>query len=87
MLNNANSNNTCLETLTRQYLIDISQRRLRCISYIINLIIRAVIFSTNISKFEAELCKVSDKFSFKIWAKKGAVSRLYNLILYICQTD
>lgn len=87
MLDNANSNDTCLETLARWYPIDVGQRRLRCIGHIINLVVRAVIFGTNISKFEAELRGVSDEFSFEIWAKKGAIGRLHNLIVYIRRTD
>jgi hypothetical protein len=66
MLNNAESNNTCLEALTRWFLIDVSSRRLRYIGYIINLVIRAVIFGSNVSKFEAELREAVDKFIFDI---------------------
>ena len=87
MLDNANSNDTCLETLATWYPIDVGRRRLRCIGHIINLVVRAVIFGTNVSKFEAELRVVSDEFSFEIWAKKGAIGRLHNLILYIRRTD
>lgn len=87
MLDNADSNDTCLETLARWYPMDVSQRRLRCIGHIINLVVRAVIFGTNVSKFEAELRGVSEEFSFEIWAKKGAIGRLHNLILYIRRTD
>ncbi len=87
MLNNAESNDTCLETLARWFPMDVSQHRLRCISHIINLVVRAVIFGTNVSKFEAELRGASDEFSFEIWAKKGAIGRLHNLIIYIRRTD
>ena len=87
MLNNADSNDTCLETLTRWFPMDVSQRYLRYIGHIINLIVRAVIFGINISKFKAELHGASDEFSFEIWAKKGAIGRLHNLIIYIRRTD
>jgi hypothetical protein len=53
----------------------------------INLVVRAVIFRSNASKFEAELRGAVDEFSFDIWAKKGAIGRLHNLATYIYQTD
>jgi hypothetical protein len=87
MLHNADNNNTCLETLARWFPIDVNKHRLCCIGHIINLIVRAVIFGTNSSKFEAELRGASDEFSFEIWAKNGAIGRLHNLIVYIHRTD
>ena len=87
MLDNADNNDTCLETLARWFPIDVNKRRLRCIGHIINLIVRAVIFGPNSSKFEAELRGASDEFSFEIWAKNGAIGRLHNLIVYIRRTD
>ncbi|KAG7426377.1 putative AC transposase [Fusarium oxysporum f. sp. raphani] len=87
MLDNAESNDTCLETLARWFPMDVSRRRLRCIGHIINLVVRAVIFGSNVSKFEAELRGATDEFSFEIWAKKGAVGRLHNLATYIRRTD
>ena len=87
MLNNADSNDTYLETLAKQFLMDIGKRRLYCIGHIINLIIRVVIFGTDISKFKTELRKANDEFSFEIQAKKGAISRLHNLIIYIRRID
>ncbi|KAG7410115.1 putative AC9 transposase [Fusarium oxysporum f. sp. raphani] len=47
MLDNAESNDTCLETLARWFPMDVSRRRLRCIGHIINLVVRAVIFGSN----------------------------------------
>ncbi len=67
--------------------MDISRCRLRCIGHIINLVVRAVIFGSNISRFEAELRGATDEFSFDIWAKRGAIGRLHNLATYIRRTD
>ncbi|KAJ6437067.1 transposase-like protein [Purpureocillium lavendulum] len=67
--------------------MDVSSRRLRCIDHIINLVVRAVIFGSNVSKFEAELRGATDEFSFDIWAKKGSIGRLHNLATYIRRTD
>ncbi|OWT43215.1 transposase-like protein [Pochonia chlamydosporia 170] len=87
MLDNAESNDTCLETLARWFPMDTSRRRLRCVGHIINLVVRAVIFGSNVSKFEAELRGATDEFSFEIWARKGAIGRLHNLSTYIRRTD
>ncbi|KAF6528137.1 hypothetical protein HZS61_008439 [Fusarium oxysporum f. sp. conglutinans] len=87
MLDNAESNDTCLEALARWFPMDVGRRRLRCIGHIINLVVRAVIFGSNVSKFETELRGATDEFSFDIWVKKGAIGRLHNLATYIRRTD
>ena len=87
MLDNAESNDSCLETLARWFPMDVPQRRLRCIGHVINSVVRAVIFGSNVSAFEAELRGATDEFSFDVWAKKGAVGRLHNLATYIRRTD
>jgi hypothetical protein len=87
MLDNADSNDTCLQTLAQWFPMDVGRRRLRCIGHIINLVVRAVIFGSNVSRFEAELRGATDEFSFDIWAKKGAIGRLHNLATYIRRTD
>ncbi|KAK4077565.1 hypothetical protein Purlil1_12327 [Purpureocillium lilacinum] len=87
MLDNAESNDTCLETLAQWFPMDVGRRRLRCIGHIINLVVRAVIFGSDVSKFEAELRGATDEFRFDIWAKKGAIGRLHNLATYIRRTD
>lgn len=55
VLNNASTNNICLEALALQFPIDVNKRRLRYISYIINFVVRAVIFNKNVSKLKDEL--------------------------------
>ncbi|KAJ6790307.1 hypothetical protein PWT90_10996 [Aphanocladium album] len=82
MLDNADSNDTCLQTLAQWFPMDVGRRRLRCIGHIINLVVRAVIFGSNVSRFKAELRAATDEFSFDIWAKKGAIGRLHNLATY-----
>ena len=47
---NAESNDTCLKTLTSWFPIDVGRCRLRCIGHIINLVVRAVIFGSNASR-------------------------------------
>ncbi|KAM4063327.1 transposase-like protein [Hirsutella rhossiliensis] len=67
--------------------MDVGRRRLCCIGHIINLVVQAVIFGSNVGRFEAERRGATDEFSFEIWAKKGAIGRLHNLATYIRRTD
>src|SRR6266567_52495 len=55
-------------------------------SYIINLIIKALIYSKGISKFKRELIGVSDQAVFKQFCKKGFMGKLYNIVKYIIRT-
>jgi hypothetical protein len=87
VLDNASTNDTCLEALALWFPIDVNKRRLRCIGHIINLVVRAVIFGENVSKFEDELRGASDETCFEIWAQKGAIGRLHNLVTYIRRSD
>ncbi|KJZ68529.1 hypothetical protein HIM_12077 [Hirsutella minnesotensis 3608] len=87
MLDNAKSNDTCLEALARWFPMDVNRCRLRCVGHIINLVVRAVFFGANIGKFEAELRGATDEFRFDMWAKKGPIGRLHNIATYIRRTD
>ncbi|KAM4061668.1 reverse transcriptase (RNA-dependent DNA polymerase) [Hirsutella rhossiliensis] len=87
MLDNAESNDTCLQTLAQWYPMDVQRRRLRCVGHIINLVVRAVIFGSNAGKFESQLRAATDEFKFDVWAKVGAVGKLHNLATYIRRTD
>ncbi|KAM3519814.1 hypothetical protein MY4038_009658 [Beauveria bassiana] len=62
MLDNAESNDTCLETLAKWFPMDVRRRCLRCVGHLINLIVRAVIFSSNVAAFEAQLRGATDEF-------------------------
>ncbi|KJZ68471.1 hypothetical protein HIM_12135 [Hirsutella minnesotensis 3608] len=87
MLDNAESNDTCIQTLAQWYPMDVQRRRLRCVGHIINLVVRAVIFGFNAGKFESQLRAATDEFKFDVWAKVGAVGKLHNLATYIRRTD
>ncbi|KJZ68942.1 hypothetical protein HIM_11658 [Hirsutella minnesotensis 3608] len=79
MLDNAESNDTCLQTLAQWYPMDVQRRRLRCVGHIINLVVRTVIFRFNAVKFESQLRAATDEFKFDVWAKVGAIGKLHNL--------
>ena len=59
MMDNAESNDTCLESLLREIDpnisdSDIDERRLRCWGHILNLVAKAFLFGTNADAFELE---------------------------------
>jgi hypothetical protein len=87
VLDNADSNDTCLKALAVWFPIDVGRRRLRCIGHIINLVVRAVIFGEKVGKFEEELRAASDDDIFDIWSTKGVIGQLHNLVTYIRRTD
>jgi hypothetical protein len=57
------------------------------VGHIINLIVKALLFSEGVSKFEWELCGAGDKDQFRLWVKKGPIGRLHNIVTYINQSD
>ena len=87
MTDNAESNDTCLKALAKWYHFDIKQRRLRCIGHILNLVVQALLFGTNINEFESELRGASEDCAFNIWNKRGAIGKLHNMMTYIRRTD
>jgi len=52
IMDNTINNNTILKELATQFNINISYSRLQCLSYIINLIIKALLFSKGINKLK-----------------------------------
>ena len=44
-MDNAYNNDTCLKALSLLYPIDVSDARLRCLGYIINLVVKYLLYS------------------------------------------
>jgi hypothetical protein len=44
IIDNASNNNTCIKELAKQYPTVTQQSRLQCVSYILNLIVKALLF-------------------------------------------
>ncbi|EXU94500.1 hAT family dimerization domain protein [Metarhizium robertsii] len=63
MLDNAESNDTCLETLARWFPMDVRRRRLRCIGHVISIIVRAAIFGSNINQRRQALRQLQTELS------------------------
>jgi hypothetical protein len=92
MTDNAESNDTCLESLLREIDpnisdSDINERRLRCWGHILNLVAKAFLFGTNADAFELEdqanITLGREQERLEAWRKKGPVGKLHNLIVFI----
>jgi hypothetical protein len=83
---NATNNDTTVAALCEWYSIDITEQRLRCLGYVINLVVQSLLYGENLSGFKKELDGTSDLSQFKVWRKQGAISKLYNLVYYICRS-
>ena len=65
-MDNAIDNNTILKELATQFNINISYLHLQCFGYIINLIIKALLFSKGVSKLKRKLASTLYNKAFKI---------------------
>jgi hypothetical protein len=65
-MDNATDNNTMLKELATRFDINISYSRLRYLSYIINLVIKALLFSKGVSKLKRKLASTLYNKVFKI---------------------
>jgi hypothetical protein len=92
MIDNADSNDTCLEHLIREMVPnatdeDIDERRLRCWGHILNLVAKAFLFGTDADAFELEdeanATAERAQEQLKAWRKKGPVGKLHNLVVFI----
>jgi hypothetical protein len=92
MIDNAESNDTCLEHLVREMVPeateeDVEERRLRCWGHVLNLVARAFLFGTDADAFELEdaantvLERELERLS--AWRKKGPVGKLHNTTAFI----
>ena len=72
-----------LKELVIWFNINIGYSCLRYLGYIINLIIKALLFSKGISKLKQKLAGVLYNKVFKNWNSIGPISKLYNIYIYI----
>jgi hypothetical protein len=82
-MDNTIDNNTILKELVTQFNINIGYSRLQCFGYIINLVIKALLFSKGVSKLKRKLVSTSYDKAFKIWNSIGPISKLHNIYIYI----
>ena len=83
IIDNATDNDTILKELVTQFDINVGYLHLRCLSYIINLVIKALLFSKGVSKLKQKLAGALYNKVFKIWNGIGLISKLYNICVYI----
>ena len=66
MIDNARDNDATLKELVTRFNINVNRSRLRCLSHIINLVIKALLFSKGVSKLKRKLASASFNKAFEI---------------------
>ena len=61
------------------------KERLWCVGHIIDLIVKALIYSKGISKLKRLIIGVSNYIKFNLMRQRGFIGKLYNIIKYIIQ--
>ena len=84
ILDNATNNNTTMVAIAKHFNLPGKglPHRVHYISHIINLIIKALLFSTSYKAFKDKLPRVQalNIASYNLWLKQGPVGKLYNLV-------
>lgn len=88
VMDNAGDNDKCLQALQRSFSsIDPEADRIRCIGHVINLVVKALLFGECVSAWEKKLIEASEEQRVALWALKGVIGKLHNLVLYINRND
>lgn len=58
--------------------------RIRCAGHIVNLVVKATLYGTGVSKFEEELAQAGPIQQFKLYRKHGVVGKLHNFVNAVC---
>jgi len=82
-MDNATDNDTMLKELATRFNINVGYLRLWCLGYIINLVIKALLFGKSVSKLEWKLAGALYDDVFKIWNSIGPIGKLHNICIYI----
>jgi hypothetical protein len=87
VMDNASSNDTCIQQLAKRFSTVRSSSRLRCSGHILNIIVKALLFGDGVSKLEQQLCGASDEERFQIWRKHSFIGKLHNFCVWINRSD
>ncbi|KAJ3454766.1 hypothetical protein MRS44_013366 [Fusarium solani] len=87
MMDNATSNDVCIQELAEQYPTIRRENRLRCVGHMLNLIVKALLFGQGVSKLEKQLGAASDDERFEIWRKQNCIGKLHNFCVWINRSD
>ena len=82
-MDNVIDNDTMLKELATWFDINVGYLCLWCLSYIINLVIKALLFGKNVNKLKQKLVSILYDKAFKIWNGIGLIGKLYNICVYI----
>ena len=83
IMDNVMDNDTMLKKLATWLDINVGYSCLRCLGYIINLVIKALLFGKGVSKLEWKLAGALYDEAFKIWNSIGLIGKLHNICVYI----
>ena len=87
VMDNAGNNDTMIEAIARE-LPEVTKRsRLRCSGHILNLIVKSILYGQGISSFAREIVGCSDKETFELWRRFGAIGKVHNTIKWIMRSD
>ena len=95
ILDNASSNDTCVDLVLRKLYPEMSarqrrRRRLRCLGHVINLVAQAFLLGKQYQETLDQLELAYRRHDFdsiaKVWRKQGVLGRLHNIIRYIRMT-
>jgi len=88
VMDNAGDNDKCLQALQRSFSsIDPEADRIRCIGHVISIVVKALILGQGVSAWEKKLIEASEEQRVALWALKGVIGKLHNLVLYINRND
>jgi hypothetical protein len=77
-----------LDLLAKSLHFDAGKRHVLCMGHIINLVAHKVLFGSDVESFEHELESnvTAEIIELDSWRRKGPISKLHNLIRYICHS-
>jgi hypothetical protein len=78
--NNVTINNRVIDFLSIWYRWDAKQCCIKYFSHILNLIIKAIVFSDGISLFKKRLASINKKNQYTKWRKKSSIGKVHNII-------
>lgn len=86
-VDNASSNDKCLQYLGREWDFDPPQRQIRCCGHVLNLVCKAILFGNDCGAFEDEIADaVSEEQDLLLWRRKGPNGKLHNIVKYITRS-
>jgi len=88
-LDNANNNDTALESIGKELGFDGARRRGRCFGHTVNLSAKALLFGNNTDAFEDQLSGAEPlaEAEYELWRRKGPVGKLHNFVVDVHRSD